>query len=389
MYETRAMTHSRGSAALLAITSLVSACAESARPKQATLQNTTPAMEATATASAPATAHASFPPAEASHPLAAPAGSALRARDIALPGATAPASLDYIAVDREAGRVWVPVGNTGSVDVLEIASGAFTRVDGFAVAERDFRGTKRTVGPSAVSLGGGFAFIGDRASNEVCAIQSTTLKRASCVKLASATDGVAYVASSKEVWVTTPHDKSLAVLDASNPLALKIKTAIKVDGEPEGYAVDESHARFFTNLEDEGSTLVIDAKSHQATARWNAACGTDGPRGLAFDAARGYLFVACTDHVQVLDANHDGARLGRIDTGSGVDNLDYIESKGLLYAAAGRAARLSVIAVDNEGGLKLVASGVTTEGARNAVADATGRAYVADSQGARLLILGD
>jgi DNA-binding beta-propeller fold protein YncE len=268
---------------------------------------------------------------------------------VALPGAAAPASLDYIAVDRAAGRVWVPVGNTGSVDVFDIEKGSFTRVDGFATAEREGRNGKRTVGPSAVSLGGGSAYIGNRATNEVCAVDTASLRRGTCVKLTSGTDGVVYAASVKEVWVTTPDVKTLEVLDASHAGTLKPKTKVKLEGEPEGYAVDEKMELFFTNLEDEGSTIVIDMKTHRPIARWNAGCGKDGPRGLAFDAARGFLFVACTDHVQVLDTGHDGARLGMLDTGAGVDNLDYLEAKGLLYAAAGKDARISVISVDDQG----------------------------------------
>ena len=82
-------------------------------------------------------------------------------------------------------------------------------------------------------------------------------------------------------------------------------------------------------------------------ATWNPGCGADGPRGLAFDAAHDFVVVACTDHVQVLDAGHDGAPLGRLDTGAGVDNIDFVG--GRVYAAAGKAAQLTVAAVDDEG----------------------------------------
>jgi hypothetical protein len=90
--------------------------------------------------------------------------------------------------------------------------------------------------------------------------------------------------------------------------------------------------------------------------------------------------------VQVLDAGHDGAPLGKLDTGAGVDNLDYLDDKGLLYVAASRAARLTVARVDDKGQLAVVATGETAEGARNAVADANGRAYLVDGAGARLFV---
>jgi hypothetical protein len=219
----------------------------------------------------------------------------------------------------------------------------------------------------------------------VCAVDAKTLKKGTCAKVASPTDGVSYVASAKEVWVTTPRDQSITVLDAAR--GLKVKAIVKTDGAPEGYGADESHGRFFTNLEDKGGTVVIDVSSHKVTATWNAGCGSDGPRGLAVDSARGFVMIACTDHVQVLDGGHDGAKLGSLDTGLGVDNLDYVPEKGLLVVGAGKAAKVTVAHLGDDGKLTTVATGATVAGARNAVADADGNAYVVDPQGGQLLVL--
>jgi DNA-binding beta-propeller fold protein YncE len=304
-----------------------------------------------------------------------------------LPGVTAPVSFDYLAADRSAGRIYVPVGNTGSLDVYDVAGGKFTRVDGFKTEERERNGKKRVFGPSAVTIGAGVVYVGNRATSEVCAIDAKTLKLGKCLKLASPTDGVFYVASAKEVWVTTPRDQSITVLDASKPEVLKAKTTIKFEGEPEGYAVDDAHGLVFTNLEDKGSTMVVDVKTHKVRSTWNPACGSDGPRGVAVDSARQLLFVACTDHVQALDAAHDGAPLGKLETGAGVDNLDYVDGKGLLFAGAGKAAQVTVARFDDKGQPTVLATGATAGGARNAVADANGNAYVVDPEGATLLVL--
>jgi DNA-binding beta-propeller fold protein YncE len=332
---------------------------------------------------APATS-ASSPLPEAS--LATPPGPAhLTAKPLALPGANGPAFLDYLVYERAHERVWVPVGSTGSVDVLDIANSTFIRIDGFKTGERVMEGgKKRTLGPSAAAVGDGFVYVGNRASNEVCPIDVKTLKPGKCLKLATGTDGVGYVAATKEVWVTTPKDQTLTVLDASKPSALALKTTIKTDGAPEGYAVDEAHELFFTNLEDKGGTVVVDVKTHKVKATWNPNCDATGPRGIAFDPAHNFAIVACTDHVQVLDAAHDGALLGKLDAGAGIDNIDCVGGK--LFIAAGKVSKLTVASIDDKGQLTVVATGDSSEGARNAVADANGNAYVADSLGARLLV---
>lgn len=328
---------------------------------------------------------ASAPAADAGSP-AAPSATALTFKPVALPGASPPASLDYIAYEAAHGRVWVPVGNTGSADVYDIAAGSFTRVDGFKTAEREYRGKKRTAGPSAVTIGDGVAYVANRATSEVCPVDLGTLKPGKCVKLPSSTDGVAYVPPAKEVWVTMPRTQAIAVLDAAKPGALTMKTRIKLEGDPEGYAVDASRNLFFTNLEDKNKTVVIDVATHEPKATWTPDCGSDGPRGIAAEVAHGFVFVACTDHIDILDGSRDGAQLGKLETGAGVDNIDWIEAQRRLYVAAGRAAKVTVAQIDDQGVATIVASGPSTDGARNGVADATGNLYVADPVNARLLV---
>jgi len=308
------------------------------------------------------------------------------AKFVPLPGATGPVSLDYIAYDRYGERVWVPVGDTGSADAFDITSGTFTRVEGFKVTEREHRGKMRKMGPSAASVGDGVVYIGNRGTSEVCPIDAKTLKLGKCLKLPTPTDGVVYVASAKEVWVTTPRDQSLTVLDAAKPGALTAKLVIRTPGETEGYSVDDARGLFYTNLEDKNRTLVVDIKTHTVKANWAAGCGDDGPRGLAVDSGRQFVFVACTSSVQILDGGHGGAPLGRLETGAGVDNIDYLESTHTLVVAAARAAKLTVARIDDKGQPSIIATATTVEGARNAVVDANGNIYLAEPVGARLMV---
>lgn len=295
--------------------------------------------------------------------------------------------MDYIACDRPHHRVWVPAGNTGSVDVIDTADDRVEQIKGFVTSEMERHGVKRTVGPSSVTVGEGVVYVGNRGDSSVCAVDAMSLRPGPCAKLESMPDGLAFVAATKEVWVTTPRDRSIVLLDAATAGALTVKAKISLEGEPEGFAVDDGRGVFYTNLEDKDRTLVIDLKSRQITRTWLPECGEDGPKGLALDRSLDFLFVACKDRVMVLDAGHEGARRSAIEVGDGLDNIEYVEERRELYAAAGRAAKLTVARVDAQGKLVVASSVPTAAGARNAAATFEGKVYLTDGKGGRILVV--
>jgi hypothetical protein len=80
-----------------------------------------------------------------------------------------------------------------------------------------------------------------------------------------------------------------------------------------------------------------------------------------------------------LDAGHKGEKLSSIDTGDGVDDLNYSPASHTLYAAAAKDKRLTVARVDAAGKLTLVAVVPTHEGARNGVVTKDGTVYIGHS----------
>ena len=325
----------------------------------------------------------------ASAPGSPPTASrAFAVHSIALPGASAAGvSMDYLAYDRAHHRVWVPAGNTGSVDVVDAGSEQVHQVAGFPTAQVEWRGVKRTVGPSSATVGAGVVYVGNRGDATVCAVDAESLRVGACIKLDSSPDGLAYVAPNREVWVTTPRARSIVILDAAAPGALTAKATIHLDGAPEGFAVDAARGVFYTNLEDKDRTLKIDLQSRAIASTWPTGCGERGPRGLGLDHGLDFLMVACVDRVLVLDAGHGGKRLSTLAVGEGLDNLDYAEARHELYAAAGRAARLAIAQLDSQGRLTAVATVPTAPGARNAVVSDEGIAYVTDSPESKLLVV--
>jgi hypothetical protein len=294
-----------------------------------------------------------------------------------LPGATSAGVLmDYIAFDPATRFVWAPAGNMGVVVLVNSADGSKKQISGFPTSEVGSGDRKRVVGPSSVTIGDGVAYIGNRGDSSVCAFDAKSLAHIACHKLDSTPDGLAYVASQREVWVTTPRDKSIRVLDGKT---LAEKSKMMFEGSPEGFAVDSKLNRFYTNLEDKDQTLAIDVPSRKTVATWKSSCGEEGPRGLRVDSNAGQLFVACTDKVEVLDAAHDGEVLSSVETGAGVDDIDYAPATHILYAGAAKAGQLTIAKVDPKGKLTVEAKVATHEGARNPAVTDKGVVYLAHS----------
>jgi DNA-binding beta-propeller fold protein YncE len=331
---------------------------------------------------------------------AEPVASNYELKPLSLPGATGVVTLDYFAYDRSTGRLWVPASNTGSVDVIDEATNNVSQVIGFQTGEVELRGRKIKLGPTAVSIGDGVVYIGNRGDSSICTIDAHTFERGECLEVApfsagraAAPDGVVYVAATRELWITTgapplgisSADKSLQVFDASDPRHLKRKTKIPLEASAEGYAVDNQRGLFYTNLEETGKTIAIDVHSHKVTTSWDP--GSRELQGLALDKARNLLFVACGDHVVSIDAGHGGNVLDSIATGPGLDNIDYSADAKLLYAAASQAASLTIAEVDEHGKFHLRTTVPTAKGVRGVVAGKGETAYLIDPAEGRILKL--
>jgi DNA-binding beta-propeller fold protein YncE len=232
-----------------------------------------------------------------------------------------------------------------------------------------------------VSVGKGTVYIGDRADSSICAVDGKTLARKNCGHIDSTPDAVVYVAPTNEVWVTAPRDNSIRILDSAT---LDQKEKLTFDGRPEGYAVDAKRGRLYTNYEDKDLTTAIDLKTHKTVAKWPSGCGEDGPHGISVDQDAGFLFVACSSSAEVLDAGHDGKKLSSIETGDGVDDINYSPATHTLYVGAAKDAKLTIARVDGKGKLTLVAQVPTHEGARNGVVTKRGTVYLAHSSRGQL-----
>ncbi len=299
------------------------------------------------------------------------------------PGSPGRVGMDYLGYEVTTNQVWVPGGNTGRVFVIDATSETIRTVEGFPTKEKE----GRTLGPTSVTFGPGRAFVGNRADSSVCSVDLRTLQRGECVALPEAPDGLAYVATTDEVWATTPRSRSLVILSAAKH-GLPMAGHIQLPGEPEGYAVDLAGGRFFTNLEDRNETMSLDVHTRSLSGHWPTTCSADGPRGLALDAAHGVLVVACTDRLVSFTLSPKPERRGSVETGLGVDNIDFAAKTGTVWAAAGKAERLTRAQLLPDGLLHPSGEAHTSPGVRVVVVTPAGKAFAADSAGGQLWVAG-
>jgi DNA-binding beta-propeller fold protein YncE len=308
----------------------------------------------------------------------------LIAGSIPLPGGP-PVGMDFLTYDHTNNRIWVPAGNTGNVDVIDVGTRKVTTLGGLATAPPRRPGRPR-MGPSSAAVADGAVWIGNRGDNRLLGFDAGTLAAKGSVQLPAMPDALAYVAHAHELWATTPSERSITVVSLSGGAPL-VAASIKLDGSPECEAVDDAHGVLFTNLEDKDRTLAIDVSTRKVVANWPAGCGAEGPRGLALDGPRRLLFVACTGGVGVLDLAHDGKAVGRLKTGGGVDDIAYDAQKRRLFVASSKDGTLTIAHVSDSGAIDLVATLPTAPGARNPVLDASGTLFVEDSGRGQLLII--
>ena len=318
-------------------------------------------------------------------PTKSPAVETFTVSTLLLPGAGPDGvAMDYLLYNPRTRTVWAPAGNTGAVDVVEVATNKITQITGFATQDIEVRGQHRHVGPSAAALGPtGTVYIGSRGDRSVCAVDEVALTKRACATLDAMPDGIAYVAKTAEVWVTTPRDQSIRILDATS-LAQKARLAF--EGAPEGFAADNVRGRFYTNLEDKDQTLAIDLTTHATVATWLPHCGEEGPHGLRLADPEGFLLVACDDRITALDVAH-GTTLGSVATGDGIDDFDYDPTSRRIYAGGAKAATLTIASLAPTGALTALTTVATRPGARNGVVTATGQIFLSHAKASELVVV--
>ncbi len=323
------------------------------------------------------------PPAAAPEELPA---AAFAARPVAIPGGEGGVGFDDLGFSAALGKVLVPAGRTGDLDLVDPASGEVVAIPGFGSAPEGVQGAHgHGEGTTSADFGRGLLFAVDHGSRKLDVVDPAERAIVASAPLAGEPDYVRWVELEGEIWVTEPGAEQIEVFRlpaGPAPTPARVAT-ISVPGGPESLVIDTARGRGYTNLWT-GTTVAIDLGKREPAARWPNGC--EGSRGLALDARRGFLFVGCAEgKASVLDLGHDGAVLDALADGSGVDIIAFDAARSLLYLPGGRSATMAVLRVSDAGKLTLAATAETAPRAHCVTVDDRGQAWVCDPGGGRLL----
>lgn len=306
---------------------------------------------------------------------------------IAIPGGAHGIGFDDIGFAAPLDRVTIPAGATGNLVLLDPATRAATVIAGVSAAHAGDR--RHDEGTTSAVAAEGYLFASNHDPAEVVTLDPRTRTVLARTPLAGGPDYVRYVARTHEIWVTEPDRHQIEVfrLALAPKPALTPETTIAIPGGPESLVIDDARDRAYANLW-KSTTVEIDVAAHRVVAQWPNTCG--GSRGLALDAQRDHLFVACTEgKVVTLAPGEDGRVLASAPAGAGIDIISYAAPRQHLYVPGARAATLTVFDVAPSGALRPLATYRTAAGAHCVTSDDAGHVFVCDPRGGDILAFDD
>ena len=225
---------------------------------------------------------------------------------------------DYVSLDPEAGRIYVP--RSTRVMVLDLDGNLKGEVPGTAgvhgvAYSRDLDRGRTSNGQA----------------NTVTVFKLSTLEVLKVVATSGENpDAILFEPATRRVFTFNGRSKNATVLDA---VTSEVVGTIPMGGKPEFSACD-GKGRVYVNNEDTAEILAVNARTLKVEATWSIK-PLDSPTGLAMDVTQNRLFsVGGNRLAAVVDAG-TGKVLATLPIGAGTDGIDFDPGTGLAYASNG------------------------------------------------------
>jgi DNA-binding beta-propeller fold protein YncE len=305
------------------------------------------------------------------------------AAPVPLPGGTGGIGFDDLRFSPTLSMLLVPAGRTGNVDLVDPSSEAISPVGGFST-EGTYSGDD-SFGVTSADEGNAIVYAVDRTSKTLAVIDPKKKAIVAQATLAATPGYVRYVAPTNEVWVTEPGQQQIEIFAlGTNPSAAPTHaTTIGVSRGPESLEIDVAGKRAYTH--STGATVAIDVAGRSVVASWPNGCATS--RGIAVDSGNHWVMSACEEGMVVV-LSMQGATIGTVPVGAGVDQIAYDAARTRLYVPGPAAGAMTVVGLAAATGAPSVLGSVQTPNDTHcAVTNGGGSVFVcAPSLGALLFI---
>ena len=258
---------------------------------------------------------------------------------------------DYVTLDADAGRLFVPRGTR--VAVLDL--------DGKVMGE-----IAKTEGVHGVALAKdlGRGFTSNGRANTITVFKLTTLEVLKEVRTTGENpDAILYEPKTQQVFSFNGRGKNATVFDAKT---LEVKGTIPMGGKPE-FAVCDGNGRVFVNVEDTSELLAINAKTLKVEGRWSLK-PLEEPSGLAIDIVHQRLFAVGRNKLMAVVDATNGKILKTLPIGEGCDAAVFDPGTGCTYASNGEGT-LTIITQDGKDNFTVFGTIPTRKGARTMAVD--------------------
>lgn len=185
-------------------------------------------------------------------------------------------------------------------------------------------------------------FISRSGTNTVDVFDPRTMEVLRRIPVDEDVDAILFDPSSKLVYAASGSPRLATLIDPSKQA--KVGT-LPLGGSPEFVVAEPGTGLLYQNLVDMNAVALVDLARRSVVDRWPLT-GCEAPTGIALDAARRRLFVACKGNAVLVVVSLDSHRVtGSIAVGPSPDSVAYDPGLQRIYAT-GRWGLMSVIQQD-------------------------------------------
>jgi len=208
-------------------------------------------------------------------------------------------------------------------------------------------------------------------TDEVVAIDPKTLKITARVPAGDYPDGMAYAPEAHKLYVSDEHGGTDTVIDVRSNQRI---ATIPLGGEVGNTQYDPVSKHIFANVQTKGQLVEIDPATDKVVARIELP-GAEGNHGLQIVPRQRLAFIACEDNHKLLVLDLTSRRVtASFEVGDDPDVLAYDAGKGWLYVAS-ESGVVSLFSVTRTAVTKLGEGMLGPDAHVVAVDPATHRAY--------------